>query len=97
MVALAYPRVDRLGEISAHDVDILPHLHKDHRQTGILTDRDPLLCGDTGVFDQLVEDFLPLGRFLLLQGPVKGRQHVLSEVDVGIDEQVLHGLGDLGC
>ena len=64
LVARRNARVDRVVEIAARDVDVLPELQEHHRVPGVLAVRILPLRRDVLVQQQLVED-LPADRRLL--------------------------------
>src|SRR4030042_2734118 len=89
------PLIDRLDEIPSLEMYILSKLYKDHCESRILTDRYPLLFGNPGVLEQLFNDLLANRRLLHFEGLMQGRHNVLTQVAVGVDEEISYCIGDL--
>jgi len=76
-------------------VHVLAHLDEKDGKARVLAEGRLFVPGDAGVLLELPEDLPGHGGFIRLDGPVEGRQDVLAEIAVGIDEEVTHGLNDL--
>ncbi len=94
LIALPDSLGDGLVQVAAGDMDILPQFDKDHRQAAILAQGHLLLAGDLGVFQDLIQHFLPDRRSLFLTIAVQGCQDIVAQVVVAFYAKAGYRFGD---
>ena len=90
-IAAAHAFVDGGFKIAARDVYILPHLGKDHGQTGVLADGDVVPRGDVRILQQLFQDVAPHGRRLFVQPLPERVPDIGGQMTAGLHGQLCHG------
>jgi len=95
LIPSSHALLDRFVEITAHDMNILPHLQKDHRQTRVLTEGHSLLAGHIGVLKELIQYLATHRRDLSVPGLAQGFDHVIAQMVVGLDAEPGDRLGNL--
>ncbi len=78
-------------KIAARDVYVLPHLGKDHGQTGVLADGDVVPRGDVRILQQLFQDVAPHGRRLFVQPLPERVPDIGGQMTAGLHGQLCHG------
>ena len=77
-VALGDAPVYRLLEAAAGNVHLLAELDEDDGGAGVLAERDHLLSGESGVFQDLLQDLAAEGRLLVIAGALEGGDDVIG-------------------
>jgi hypothetical protein len=84
------PFIDRLLQIAAAYVHILPKLNEDHSNASILASRLHQLSGQSVVFEYSGKCLLALGRFFFLHGPLEGRDILRRELACNLHAKLMH-------
>ena len=89
-IALTHAFVDCVLKRTAHEVHVLTDRGEDHRGSGVLTDRDFLIAGQTAVSDHLVKDGLAERRLLGLLAADERLLDILRQMVIGLHAQAAY-------